>query len=217
MDLRAGGSGLAIDEIEAFLPTVGVQLPEGSRLTGGSLSTSLVISGPTSNLSVSGPVQLTGTRLLGFDLGSKLTSLAKYTGGRLGSANSGPGTTIRSLGLKLHTGNGQVATDDIVADIGGVGVVTGDGTVGEGATLHYSLLLKPTELISDPNGGAGMARDLASHLPGAWSTRALGAIAYLSKGPLRNGIPILIGGTAHHPTVTPNLGALMPHDERARH
>ncbi len=215
INLRASAKDMPIDAIEAFLPTVGVQLPEGSRLSGGTLSTSLAVSGETANLAIQGPVQLTGTRLMGFDLGSKLTSLSKFTGGRIGSVSS-PGTTIRSLRLDLHTGNGQIATDHIIADIASIGVATGAGSIGEGASLHYSLSLKVDELIPGPDGGAGLARDLASRLPGAWAGRAMGAIAYLSKGAMKNGFPILIGGTAHHPTVTPNLGALIPRERPRR-
>lgn len=215
LNLRASGDAMPIDQIEAFLPTVGVQLPEGSRLTGGTLTTSLAVSGASSNLTITGPLRVVGTRLMGFDLGSKLASLSKYTGGRLGSTG-GSGTTIRSLSLDLHTGNGQIVTDNISAEIAGIGIVTGAGSVGEGATLHYGLSLKLNELVSGSDGGAGLARDLAKGLPGAWASRALGAIDYLNKGPMKNGIPILIGGTARHPTVTPNIGALLPPNKPRR-
>ncbi len=215
LNLRVRGDSLPIDGLEAFLPVVGVELPEGSRLAGGTLTLALAVAGEPANLDLSGPVRLENTRLAGFDLGAKLASLAKFTGGRLGSATVS-GTNIRSLALDLHVGNGLVRTDNLAFSVAGIGPGTGSGTVGPGGALNYKVSLKLTELVSGPDGGSGLARDLASQLPRGWRGFARGAIDYLASGPMKNGIPILIGGTTRRPTFTPNLGALIPAERPRR-
>ena len=74
INLKVSGDGVSIDELEAFLPSVGVHLPTGSRLQGGTLTTNLNVTGSTANPIISGPVQLNNTNLAGFDLGSKLST-----------------------------------------------------------------------------------------------------------------------------------------------
>ena len=207
--LNVSGTQLPLDEIEAFLPAVGVTLPEGSRLAGGTLTASMVVQESAQERTISGPVRLEGTRLTGFDLGAKLASLSKYTGGRIGSATVA-GTNVRSLAMDVRVAGGEVRTDNIAADIAGLGTATGAGTVRQGGVLDYRMLLKLSELVPGPGGAADLARGVAGQLRGAWAARALSAVNWLASGPLKNGVPILIGGTSHHPTFTPDLGALIP-------
>ena len=61
-----------VDELEAMLPALGVVLPSGSKLQGGTLSADLAINGPLDKLVIAGPVRLSNTKLAGFDMGSKL-------------------------------------------------------------------------------------------------------------------------------------------------
>src|SRR6185312_5163120 len=60
--LTANGQQMPIDALVAFLPSLGIQLPSGSRLEGGTMTANLTISGPTSAPVVSGPVQISNTR-----------------------------------------------------------------------------------------------------------------------------------------------------------
>ena len=105
LDLTIAARGMPIDGVESYLPVAGIQLPENSRLSGGSLSFALNVRGTPANLTIDGPVHAEATRLDGFNLGGKLASLARFTGGRLGSTGSS-GTAIRSIGFHLHTGGG---------------------------------------------------------------------------------------------------------------
>ncbi len=209
LKLVVKGDRMPVDAIESFLPSAGVVLPEGSRLQNGALSLSLDVSGAPAHPEVSGPVQLEGARLAGFDLGSRLRTLAKFTGGGLGSATAS-GTEIRSLSFTLRAGSGYVRTDHLGAEITGIGTATGSGSIGPGGALDYRLSLKLNELVPGNGGPSGLASDLADSLPAAWARRLQGAIKYLSQGPMRNGVPLLIGGTARKPTVSPDLGALLP-------
>jgi hypothetical protein len=214
LNLKVNGDAMPIDTIESFLPAVGVSLPEGSRLKGGTLTVAMTVTGPTQNLVIDGPLRLDQTHLAGFDLGSKLASLARFTGGRFGSDNSS-GTSLRSFACQLHSAGGVIRTDQLVFDLAGIGPGTGSGTISPGGKLNYKISLKVLELIPG-EGGSGLAREIASQLPGAWAGRALDVINTLAEGAMKAGIPILIGGTTHHPTITPNLGALIPAEHPRR-
>ena len=63
LNLKVNGNAVPIDELVAFLPAVGVHLPTGSQLKGGTLTTSLAVTGSTANPSISGPVRVDNTQL----------------------------------------------------------------------------------------------------------------------------------------------------------
>jgi AsmA protein len=212
LNLKVTGNAVPIDELEAFLPAVGVSLPQGSQLRGGTLTTTLTVSGSTANPVLSGPVRLDNTQLAGFDLGSKLQGLSQLTGGRIGSS-TGKGTTIRSLSMNVQESGGAIRTDKVALDVVGVGTATGAGSVSAGGALNYNMVLKLTGLVagSGSSGPAapaagGLAGALAGFIPGGGGGGVLGGIAGAA---LRNGIPVAIGGTTSNPTFAPNLGGLM--------
>ena len=109
-----------------------------------------------------------------------------------------------------HAARGSIQTSHLVASIVGLGTVTGQGSIRPGGALDYHLLLNLTELSSQPNGSLSLAQNLAGQLPGKWAAKARDVIQYLATGPLKSGIPVLVGGTTQHPTFSPNLGALIP-------
>ena len=131
INLKVNGDSVPIDELEAFLPALGVRLPQGSQLRGGTLTTALTVSGSSATPVISGPVRLNNTQLAGFDLGSKLQTLSQLTGGKIGSA-TGSGTNIRSLSMNIREAGGAIQTDNIALDVAGVGTATGAGTVSAG-------------------------------------------------------------------------------------
>jgi AsmA protein len=217
INLKVNGDSLPIDELEAFLPALGVRLPQGSQLRGGTLTTALTVSGSSANPVISGPVRLNNTQLAGFDLGSKLQTLSQLTGGKIGSA-TGSGTNIRSLSMNVREAGGAIQTDNIALDVAGVGTATGAGTVSAAGALNYNVVLKLTELAggssgsnaSAPNAGGGKAAllgGLAGMIPGGAGGAAggMGAIGGLAGAVLKNGIPVAIGGTTSNPTFAPNL------------
>ena len=213
LNLKVNGNGVPINEIEAFLPAVGVHLPQGSRLNGGTVTTDLTVSGSTASPTISGPVRVENTQLAGFDLGSKLKVLSQVTGGRIGSA-TGSGTTIRSLSMNIVQSGGGIRTDKVALDVAGVGTATGAGTVSAGGALNYNMVLKLTGLTGGgaapaaQNGGTGAA-GLAGLAGGLLGGAGGGAIGGLSGAALRNGIPVAIGGTTSNPTFAPNMAGVI--------
>ena len=237
INLKVSGHGMPIDELEAFLPAVGVQLPQGSQLRGGTLGADLSVSGTTANPVIAGPVTLNNTQLAGFDLGSKLASLSKFTGGAI-TAATGPGTNIRSLSMVLRQAGNTTSTDKLAVDVAGVGTATGGGSI-IGQALDYNLLLKLTGLkisgggipglggggdSNQASGGGnsggglgGLAGGLGGLIPGG-AGKALGgaipgggkglALGGLAGSALKSGIPVAIRGTTANPTFTPELKGL---------
>ena len=219
LNLKVSGNAMSINELEAFLPALGVTLPQGSRLQGGTVTTSLTVSGSTARPTISGPVDVNNTQLAGFDLGAKLQTLSKFTGGRIGSA-TGSGTNVRSLSMLVQEAGGALRTDKIALDVVGVGTATGAGSVSAAGALDYNVLLKLTGLTGGGSGAAtptptkggsgvaGLAGLAGGLIPGGSGAGGLGALGGLTSGVLKGGIPVAIGGTTSNPTFAPNLAGL---------
>jgi len=188
--LNVNGQNLPINELVAFLPSLGVQLPSGSRLQGGTLTTTLNISGPTTAPVISGPVRIANTQLAGFDLGQKLASIQSLAGAKTGS-----NTTIQLLSTNLTYGPTGTQTTNLGAVVAGLGSASGAGSISPGGALNYNLLLK-----LDSTGVGGMATQALSLLPGVFGS----AVAQTTK----NGIPLTITGTTSNPTFTPDMSKL---------
>ena len=60
-----------VPELEALLPALGVVLPTGSRLEGGTATVMLAMQGPADKLITTGSLALNNTKLTGFDLPKK--------------------------------------------------------------------------------------------------------------------------------------------------
>ncbi len=124
MNLKLSAPDMSVDELEAMLPALGVVLPSGSKLNGGTLSADLAISGPLDKLVISGPVRMSNTKLAGFDTGAKLGALSAFSG----KAPSSPDTTIQNASLNARIAPEMTRVDAINVTIPSLGVVTGAGT-----------------------------------------------------------------------------------------
>ena len=218
IDMKVIGNAVSIDALEAFLPALGIHLPQGSRLQGGTLTTAMLVSGSTASPVVSGPVKVVNTQLAGFNLGSKLQELSKFTGGRITSA-TGSGTSIRSLTMNVREQGGAIQTSNIALDVAGVGTATGGGTVSAAGALAYNVILKLTGLsLSGSNttasqaapaaaGVGGIAGALSGFIPGGAAATG-GAVGGAMGSILKSGIPVAIGGTTSNPTFSPNVASL---------
>jgi AsmA protein len=211
INLKVNGDGVPIDELEALLPSLGIHLPQGSQLRGGTVTTALTVSGSTANPVISGPVRVNNTQLAGFDLGSKLKTLSDLTGGKVGGA-TGSGTNIRSLSMNVREAGGGIQTDNIALDVTGLGTATGGGSVSPAGALNYNVILKLTGLVGSSGstakaGGAtaGLLGGLGGLIPGG----AGAVIGGLAGAVLKNGIPVAIGGTTSNPTFSPNLSKMV--------
>jgi AsmA protein len=212
LNLKVTSDAASIDELEAFLPSVGVHLPSGSRLQGGTLTTSLNVTGNTTAPIISGPIRINNTNLAGFDLGSKLGPLSSLAG-----IKSGSGTAIQSLSANVNINGGNVRTDNVSVVVPSIGSATGAGTISAAGALNYKVILKLTGVLGavSGKGGAatgagGIAGQLMGMIPGGAVGGAAGSvIGNYAGAALRNGVPVTIGGTTSNPTFTPNMSGML--------
>ena len=102
LNLKLAGPNMPVPELETLLPALGVVLPAGSRLEGGTASVTLAMEGPADKLVTSGSLALNNTRLTGFDLPKKMAAIEKLAG-----IKGGPDTEIRDAERRRAGGAGR--------------------------------------------------------------------------------------------------------------
>jgi len=185
LNMKLNGQGMPVDDLEAMLPALGVVLPSGSSLKGGTLSTNLQIAGPTDKLVITGPIKLSDTKLAGFDLGSKLSALSKFTGS---GPKTGSDTSIQNLSTNARVAPDGIRTDAVNLTIPALGVLTGAGTISPAGALNYKM---------------------NAALSGGGAVGGLTQMAGLGGGGKGAGIPFAIQGTTSNPTFIPDLQGIV--------
>src|SRR5205823_13079393 len=84
LNMKLNADNMPVDDLETMLPPLGVILPSGSSLQGGTLSSDLNINGPVNKLVIAGPVKLQNTKLAHFDMGSRLSAISALGGSKTG-------------------------------------------------------------------------------------------------------------------------------------
>ncbi len=193
LNLHLSAPGLPIDGLEQFLPAVGVKLPSGSSLHGGTLTANLAITGPATAPQIAGPIEIDNTQLAGFDLGSKIEGLTS-----LGKAENGSsGTAIRTLRTDVISTAQSTQLSNISGDVPSIGTATGNGTVSASGALNFQLVAKLSS-SGAAGGAAGGALSAVSGMAGnVLHTTASG------------GIPLTITGTTSSPSIRANVGAML--------
>lgn len=183
LNMKLNGQGMPVDDLVAMLPALGVVLPSGSSLKGGTLSTNLAITGPTDKLVITGPIKLADTRLAGFDLGSKLSAISKFSGAKTGSD-----TAIQNLSTNARVAPDGIRTDAVNLTIPALGVLTGAGTISPAGALNYKM---------------------KAELTGGGAVSGLEQMAGLGGGSKSVGIPFSIQGTTASPTFIPDVQGML--------
>ncbi len=178
--LKIRTQGMAVNDVEGLLPAFGVSLPSGASLQGGSINTDLVAEGPLDRLVITGPVNVSGTRLTGYDLTSKLGAMAALTG-----IHGSRDTLIQTFRSGLRVAPEGIRADGIFLDVPSIGEVSGNGVVSSSNALNFTMSLKPT------GGVASTMGTLAS---------------FSGQG---KGIPFLIEGTTANPQFRPAVGSML--------
>ncbi|HXB22758.1 MAG TPA: AsmA family protein [Candidatus Solibacter sp.] len=178
--LKVQGQNMAINDIEGLLPAFGVLLPSGASLQGGTANMNLAAEGPLDHLVITGPVNISGTHLSGFNLASKLGAIAAFTG-----LQSSSDTLIQNFSTGLRVAPEGIRADNLTLDVPSIGTLNGNGIIGSNNSLDFKMLAKLA-------GGGGL----------------LSKITNISGSPQNNGIPFLIKGTTSNPMFLPALGGL---------
>jgi AsmA protein len=176
--LKLQGKDMQVDDLAKLLPAFGIVLPQGASLQGGVANLDMTAEGPLDRLVINGPANISGTHLTGYNLTSKLSALAAFTG-----VKSGNDTLIQTVSSALRVAPEGLRADNILLDVPSIGTLTGAGVIDSKNNLNFQMVMKL-------NSAAGSA---------------LGSLANISGGGQNNGIPFLIEGTTANPTFRPNL------------
>lgn len=177
--LKIVGKNMAVNDVEGLLPAFGVVLPSGASLQGGAVNMDMSAEGPLDRLLITGPLNISRTRLSGFNLTQKLGALAAFSG-----MKSSPDTLIQTASSALRIAPEGIRADNIILDVPAIGSLTGSGVIGANNSLDFKMLLK----IS---GGAGSM---------------LGRLTTVAAAAQNKGLPFLIQGTTSNPKFLPALG-----------
>jgi AsmA protein len=178
-NLKIVGKNMPVNDVVGLLPAFGVVMPSGASLQGGNVNMDLTAEGPLDRLVINGPLNITGTHLSGYNLGSKLGALAAFTGNK-----SSTDTLIQTFSSALRVAPEGIKADNIVLDVPSMGTVTGNGVITGDNSLNFKMVLKPS-------GGA---------------SNMLGSLTGLSASAQSKGLPFLIEGKTSNPVFRPALG-----------
>lgn len=134
LNMKLNADGMPVDDLQAMLPALGIILPSGSKLQGGTLSVNVGIVGPVDKLVITGPIRLAQTKLAGFNLASKMSAISALSG-----TPSGSDTSIQNLSTDARVAPEGVRTQNINLTIPALGTVTGNGTISPGGALDYKM------------------------------------------------------------------------------
>lgn len=179
LNMKLNAGNMPVDDLETLLPALGVTLPSGSSLQGGTLSADMSINGPVEKLVITGPVKLANTKLHGFDMGSKMSAISMLSG-----VKTGPDTTIQTFSSNVHVAPSGIQTNNVDLVVPSLGTVTGEGTVSPSNALDYKL----------------KAALSGTAVSGATSLVGLGEGA---------SIPFFIQGTASDPKFVPDVKGML--------
>jgi AsmA protein len=183
LNMKLNADGMPVNDLESMLPALGVVLPSGSSLQGGTLTADLTIVGPVDKLVINGPVKLTDSKLAGFSLGSKLSAVSKLTGGQ----STGSDTVIQNFSTVAHISPAGISTDNVNLTIPSLGVITGSGTISPNNELNYKM-------------NAALSGTAVSGLT---------QLAGIGGGKGGSSLPFTIEGTTSDPKVIPDVKGML--------
>jgi AsmA protein len=180
--LKLTGQNLPLADVAGLLPALGISLPAGSSLQGGSVTANLALDGALNRLVTTGTLDLANVKLANFNLGSKMGAVAALAGLRTSSD-----TTIQTLSSRLRIAPEGMRADALSILIPELGTLTGSGTLSSTNALNFRMAAK---LNNNASLVGGLQR-----------------IAGL--GQVNKPIPFLIQGTTQNPVFLPDVGGFI--------
>lgn len=134
INMKIDGSSMPVDDLQGMLPAVGVTLPTGSQLKGGTLAINLNAVGPIDKIVATGYVRLSNSALTGFSMASKLSAIPGL------GKQSGNDTVIQNLSANVRYAPDGTRLDSINVVIPSLATVTGAGTVSPSNALDFKMV-----------------------------------------------------------------------------
>ncbi len=168
LNMKLNADNMPVDDLQTMLPPLGVILPSGSSLQGGTLSSDLNINGPVNRLLITGPVKLANTKLTRFDMGSKLSAISA-----LGGTKTGPDTSIQNFSSNVQVAPSGIQTQNVNLVIPAIGTLTGNGTISPQNALDYKMVASLSGSVvsglSQLAGGGGKGASIPFFIQGTAS------------------------------------------------
>jgi AsmA protein len=189
VNVKVDGQNMPARDLAAFLPAVGIRLPNGASIESGTLAENLTMAGPTTNLVTSGSAGIFSVKLVGFDLGSKMSSISAITG-----LKSGKDLDIEKMTANLRMTRDGLRADNFIAILPAFGQIVGAGTIDAKNNLDFKMaatLKSGIANVANPTGAL---------------TSALGG----GSSGCKNGVtvPFKIEGTTADPKFVPDVGGV---------
>jgi AsmA protein len=195
VNIKLDAKDMPAKDLEAFLPAIGIHLPKGASLTAGTLNSDLNLTGPTNKLVITGNVGLFNGVLAGFDLGSKMSSVASLAG-----IKTGKDLNIEKITSNLRVAPTGIQAENFLAVLPTIGNLTGAGSVDSKNALDFKMfatLTKEASSSATSSAGGGLGGLLSAVTGGGGSACSEGLK-----------VPFQIQGTTAEPKFIPDVGGL---------
>jgi hypothetical protein len=177
--MKVNGNRVPLDSVEIFLPALGIVLPGGSTLRGGTVTAKLTIDGSIDHPVTSGNVEIAKAHLKGFDLGKELSKIGA------GSTLEGSDLAIANLSTNLRVASSGTHVSDFKGNFGGIGSITGGGEVNASNHLQFKMV---------------------AHVPSDGAVRF--GLNHVGLKNVPNDVPFQVVGTTAAPIVIPELSGM---------
>ncbi len=192
VNIKVDAKDMPAQDLEAFLPALGIHLPKGASLAAGTLNTDLNVTGPTNKLITNGTVGLFKAKIANFDLGSKMSTISTLTG-----LKTGQDLDIEKLTTNVRMAPDGIQTENFLAVVPALGNLIGAGTVDSKNNLDFKMAATLANSSTYSSSGGGPVSGIGG---------VLGAIGG-GKGNCKGAtIPFLIHGTTADPKFVPDIG-----------
>ncbi len=189
--MKLDAKDMPAKDLEAFLPALGINIPKGASLEGGTLNADFNITGPVNKLVTAGNTGFFNGKLAGFDLGSKMSGVSALTG-----LKTGKDLEIQKLTTDLHMAPDGLRADNFNAVIPTLGSLDGGGTIDAKNNLDF-------KMVATLTGGALGAMSGATSAVGGLIGKVSGGGG--SSGNKGDRVPFMIQGTTSDPKFVPDV------------
>jgi AsmA protein len=134
LNMKFSGPNMPVQDLESLLPAMAVVLPAGTSLRGGAANATLAMEGPGDHLVTVGSLSLHNTRLTGFDLSKKMSTIEKLAG-----IKASPDTEIQTLSANIRVAPEGISAQDMKLVVPTMGDVSGAGTISPADALDFRM------------------------------------------------------------------------------
>jgi AsmA protein len=144
-NMTLAAPNVPVSGFQELLPVLGIVLPSGAALEGGTAAATLTITGPASAMVIAGPVRIGNATLKGFDLAARMSQITTLAG-----IKSGPATAIQLLSANVRIAPEGTSLQDIHVVLPAIGELTGGGTISPNHMLAFKMraVVRPGLLAS---------------------------------------------------------------------